>query len=450
MSFTICMTVLGVLLMLLALTSSFLRWLPVTTSAVCLAFGFVIGPMGLEILKLDVQEARHWLERLTEVAVLFSLFNTGIKLRLPLHSKAWHSAYWLAGPVMLATIAGTCLAAHYLLGLSWGMSLLLGAILSPTDPVLAGLVQVTNAQDQDRLRFGLSGEAGMNDGTAFPFVIFALLYMANGGLEAGWIQHWALKSLVWGVPAGMLIGYGMGRGVGHLMIFLRIRNADSTTSPNDFLALALIALSYIAAESAGAFGFLSVFAAGFGLRQAEARITQSHVPSEHIAQPVIGHMTADQEKATVAEAEDLTESQLAAGIMMGDMLAFGSLIERSMEVLLITLLGAALALYWDWRAVGLGLALFCIIRPASVWLLVGRRLLDRRQKALVGWFGIRGIGSLYYLCFALTHGLPQDAVHAAIGMTLSVVTLSILLHGISIQPLLEHYERRSAGDSKTP
>lgn len=450
MSFTICMTVLGALLMLLALTSSFLRWLPVTTSAVCLAFGFVIGPMGLEILKLDIQEARHWLERLTEVAVLFSLFNTGIKLRLPLHSRAWHSAYWLAGPVMLATIAGTCLAAHYLLGLSWGLSLLLGAMLSPTDPVLAGLVQVTNAQDQDRLRFGLSGEAGMNDGTAFPFVIFALLYMNNGGLEAGWIQHWALKSLVWGVPAGMLIGYGMGRGVGHLMIFLRIRNSDSTTSPNDFLALALIALSYIAAESAGAFGFLSVFAAGFGLRQAEARITQSHVPSEHIAQPVIGHMTASQEKATVAEAEDLTESQLAAGIMMGDMLAFGSLIERSMEVLLITLLGAALALYWDWRAVGLGLALFCIIRPASVWLLVGRRLLDRRQKALVSWFGIRGIGSLYYLCFALTHGLPQDAVHTAIGMTLSVVALSILLHGISIQPLLEHYERHSASTGKTP
>lgn len=450
MSFTICMTVLGALLMLLALTSSFLRWLPVTTSAVCLAFGFVIGPMGLEILQLDVHEARHWLERLTEVAVLFSLFNTGIKLRLPLRSKAWHSAYWLAGPVMLATIAGTCLVVHYLLDLSWGLSLLLGAMLSPTDPVLAGLVQVTNAQDQDRLRFGLSGEAGMNDGTAFPFVIFALLYMGNGGLDAGWVQHWALKSLVWGVPTGMLIGYGMGRGVGHLMIFLRIRNADSTTSPNDFLALALIALSYVVAEGAGAFGFLSVFAAGFGLRQAEARITRSHLPSEHVAQPVIGHMTAEQEKATVAENSDLSDSQLAAGIMMGDMLAFGSLIERSMEVLLITLLGAALALYWDWRAIVLGLALFCIIRPASVWLLLSRHLLTSRQKALVGWFGIRGIGSLYYLCFALTHGLPQDVTHTAIGLTLSVVALSILLHGVSIQPLLERYERRWAGAGKKP
>ncbi|MFJ4142460.1 cation:proton antiporter [Pseudomonas sp. NPDC089734] len=444
MSFITCMTVLGALLMLLALTSSYLRWLPITTSAVCLVFGFAIGPMGLEMLRLDVQQARHWLERLTEVAVLFSLFNTGIKLRLPLRSKAWHSAYWLAGPVMLATIAGTCLVAHYLFNLPWGVSILLGAVLSPTDPVLAGLVQVTNAQDQDRLRFGLSGEAGMNDGTAFPFVIFALLYLGTGQLEAGWIQLWAVKSLVWAVPAGLLIGYGMGRGVGHLMIFLRIRNADSTTSPNDFLALALIALSYVVAEGAGTFGFLSVFAAGFGLRQAEARITRSHVPSEHVAQPVIGHMTATQEQATVAETEELSESQLAAGIMMGDMLAFGSLVERSMEVLLITLLGAALALYWDWHAIGLGLALFCIIRPASVWLLVSRRLLEPRQKALVGWFGIRGIGSLYYLCFALNHGLPQDVAQTTIGLTLSVVALSILLHGISIQPLLERYERNPA------
>jgi NhaP-type Na+/H+ or K+/H+ antiporter len=438
------MTVLGTLLMLLALTSSYLRWLPVTTSAVCLAFGFAIGPVGLDMLDLDFRQAAGWMERLTEVAVLFSLFSTGIKLRLPLHGKAWHSAYWLAGPVMLATIAGTCLAAHYLLNLPWGISLLLGAMLSPTDPVLAGLVQVNNAQDFDRVRFGLSGEAGLNDGTAFPFVIFALLFISQGGLDAGWVQHWAIKNLIWGVPAGLLIGYGLGRGVGHLMIYLRIKNADSTTSPNDFLALALIAVSYVVADTLGAFGFLAVFAAGLGLRQAEVRTSQSDVPSEHLAQPVIGHMTGALERATVAEAEELSESQLAAGVMMGDMLAFGSLVERSMEVLLITLLGASLALYWDWRGIGLGLALFCIIRPAAVWLLVSRRLLNRRQKALVGWFGIRGIGSLYYQCFALAHGLPEDIAQVSVSLTLSVVALSILLHGISIQPLLERYERSSA------
>lgn len=446
MSFILCMTVLGALLMMLALTSSYLRWLPVTTSAVCLAFGFAIGPAGLDMLHLDFREASGWLERLTEAAVLFSLFSTGIKLRLPLNGKAWHSAYWLAGPVMLATIAGTALAAHYLFELSWGVSILLGAMLSPTDPVLASLVQVNNAQDFDRLRFGLSGEAGLNDGTAFPFVIFALLFLTHGATDLAWTQHWAVKNLLWGVPMGLLIGYGLGRGVGHLMIHLRIKNADSTTSPNDFLALALIAISYVVANFLGAFGFLSVFAAGLGLRQAEAQITRSEVPAEHLAQPVIGHMSGNIERATVAEQEDLSDSQLAAGVMMGDMLAFGSLVERSMEVLLITLLGASLALYWDWRAVGLGLALFCIIRPTAVWLLISRRLLNKRQKALVGWFGIRGIGSLFYLCFALGHGLPEDVARVSISLTLSVVALSILLHGVSIQPLLERYERSMKSD----
>lgn len=441
MSFILCMTVLGALLMMLALTSSYLRWLPVTTSAVCLAFGFAIGPAGLGMLDLDFRDAASWLERLTEAAVLFSLFSTGIKLRLPLNSKAWHSAYWLSGPVMLATIAGTALAAHYLFGLSWGVSILLGAMLSPTDPVLASLVQVNNAQDSDRLRFGLSGEAGLNDGTAFPFVIFALMFLTHASGDTDWIQHWAIKNLLWGVPVGLLVGYGLGRGIGHLMIYLRIKNADSDTSPNDFLALALIAIAYVVADGLGAFGFLSVFAAGLGLRQAEAQTTRSEVPAEHLAQPVIGHMSGSIERTTVAEKGDLSESQLAAGVMMGDMLAFSSLVERSMEVLLITLLGASLAIYWDWRAVGLGLVLFCFIRPIAVWLLISKRLLNKRQKALVGWFGIRGIGSLFYLCFALGHGLPDDVASISISLTLSVVALSILLHGVSIQPLLERYER---------
>ncbi|SDG25106.1 cation:proton antiporter [Pseudomonas abietaniphila] len=448
MSFILCMTVLGVLLMLLALTSSSLRWLPVTTSAVCLGFGTGIGPWGLDLVQLDIRDARHWLERLTEVAVLFSLFNTGIKLRLSLHRKAWHSAYLLAGPVMLASILGVCLVAHYLLEVPWAIALLLGAMLSPTDPVLAGLVQVNNAQDFDRVRFGLSGEAGLNDGTAFPFVIFALLFLGHGPSDFTWVQGWLLKNLIWGVPVGLLIGYGLGRGVGHLMIYLRIKNADSTSSPNDFLALALIAVAYVVAEGLGAYGFLSVFAAGLGLRRAEVRTTQSDLPSEHVTKPVLGHMDSDPRAATVTRHEELSESQLAAGVMMGDMLAFGSLVERAMEVLLITLLGAAIALYWDWRAVGLGLALFCVIRPLSVWLLISGRLLSRPQKALVGWFGIRGIGTLYYLCYALSHGLPAEAVQTTIGLTLSVVALSILLHGISIQPLLERYERSMTNDQE--
>ncbi|MFF7708984.1 cation:proton antiporter [Pseudomonas sp. NPDC007930] len=445
MTFILCLSVMGALLLMLALASAYLRWLPVTTSAVCLAFGLAIGPAGLALIDLNLRDASGWLERLAEVAVLFSLFGTGIKLRLGFHRSAWRAAYCLAGPVMLASIAGACAAAHYLLGLGWGAALLVAAMLAPTDPVLANIVQVSDAQDDDRLRFGLSGEAGLNDGTAFPFVLLGLLLIEHGQWNSQWLTTWLLQDVLWAVPVGLASGYGLGRLIGHWMINLRVRHDDSTLSPNDFLALALIAVAYVVAYALGAFGFLAVFAAGLGLRQAEARLSASDVPSEHLTQPVLGHHDKPLDQATAADASALEKPQLAAGVMMGDMLAFGSLVERSMEVVLITLLGTLLYRYWDWHAVGLGLLLFCVIRPLAVWLLGGgRRLLSGHQRALLGWFGIRGIGTLYYLCFALNHHLAAAVAEQVAPVALTVVSLSILAHGVSVQPLLEGYRRRQA------
>lgn len=445
MSFITAIAILGAVLLLLALASAYLRWLPVTTSAVCLLVGLGIGPVGLGIVNLDIRESTHWLERLTEGAVLFSLFGTGIKLRLTFGRSAWRCAYLLAGPVMVASIIGVAVVAHFALGLDWGVSMLIGAMLAPTDPVLANMVQVNSAQDFDRVRFGLSGEAGLNDGTAFPFVLFGLLMIGHGGFEGGWVTHWVLKDVIWGVAGGLIIGYGLGRLVGQLMIFLRVRHQDSTLSPNDFLALALIALAYSIAWYLGAFGFLAVFAAGLGLRQAEAQSTGSDVPSEHLTHTITGHHELPPEHALAGSVDELAPPQVAAGVMMSDIMAFGSLIERSMEVMLITLLGALLWGYWDWRGVGLGLVLFVVIRPLAVWALGGSRaLLSGHQRALLGWFGIRGIGSIYYLCFALQHGLGDEVARTCTSLTLTVVALSIVLHGVSTQPLLDHYERRNS------
>ncbi|NWE13693.1 cation:proton antiporter [Pseudomonas yamanorum] len=444
MTFILWMAVLGAVLLTLALTSSYLRWMPVTTSAVCLLLGIGIGPLGMDLLHLDIKGSARWMEHLTEVAVLFSLFVSGLKLRLPLKHRTWRIAFGMAGPVMLLTILGTCLVLHWLLGLSWGVSLLVGAILAPTDPVLAGLVQVNNAQDYDALRFGLSGEAGLNDGTAFPFVIFALIFMQHGGFDGDWLGGWVLRNLLWAVPAGLLVGYWMGRGIGQVTLKMRITNADSTLSPNDYLTLALIALAYVVAEAIGGYGFLSVFAAGLGLRQAEFKSTgNAQTPAEHLAQPVVGHMEVEPEHALHGDVGQLQDTQIAAGVMMGDMLAFGSLVERSMEVFLVTLLGVVLASHWDWRALVVGAVLFCVIRPLSVLSIPWGTLLDRNQRGLVGWFGIRGIGSIYYLFYAINHGLVGTSSTVAVNLTLSVIALSIIVHGLSTQPMLVWYERRA-------
>lgn len=443
MTFILWMAVLGTVLLTLALTSSYLRWMPVTTSAVCLLLGIGIGPLGVDLLHMDLKDSARWMEHLTEVAVLFSLFVSGLKLRLPLHHRTWRIAFGMAGPVMLLTILGICLALHVLFELSWGLSLLVGAILAPTDPVLAGLVQVNNAQDYDPLRFGLSGEAGLNDGTAFPFVIFALLFIQHGGFDGQWFNGWVVMNLLWAVPAGLLIGYWMGRGIGRVTLWMRISNADSTLSPNDYLTLALIALAYVAAEAMGAYGFLSVFAAGLGLRQAEFKSTgNAETPSEHLALPVVGHLEVEPERALQGDTTQLADTQIAAGVMMGDMLAFGGLVERSMEVFLVTLLGVVLASHWDWRALPVAALLFCVIRPLSVLAVPWRGLLNYRQRGLVGWFGIRGIGSIYYLFYALNHGLSDTTGAVAVNLTLSVIALSIVAHGLSTQPMLAWYERR--------
>lgn len=440
MTFIVWFAMLGAVLLLLALSSSYLRWVPVTSSLVCLGLGMFLGTSGLGLLQLDLSESSGWMEHLTEVAVLFSLFFNGLKLRLPLRDRRWWSAFYLAGPVMLSCIAGVTLLLHYGFELGWGGSLLIGAILAPTDPVLATLVQVADAQDGDPVRFSLSGEAGLNDGVAFPFVMLGLFLQQPSGQP--WFSEWLVKDMLWAVPAGLLLGYFMGRGLGKLTLYLRLRNDDCTVSPNDYLALALIALAYVSAEIIQAYGFLAVFAAGLGLRQAEVQTSSNpeDPAAEHLVQPVVGHQHAAPERALKGDVQALADSQVAAGIMLGDMLAFGSLIDRAMEVFLVTMLGVVLIEHWDWRAVPVAAALFVVIRPVSVLLFPRPGVLTLRQRGLLGWFGIRGIGSFYYLFYALNHGLPPALAGQSINLVLCVVALSILVHGLSVQPLLAWYE----------
>lgn len=171
MSFLAWMGLTGALLLLMALSSAYLRRLTVTTSAVYLALGLSVSPVGLDLINIDFVERRVLFEHLTEIAVIISLFIGGLELRLPLRNPSWIAAYRLAGPVMLASIAGVAVFSHFVFGFGWAISFLLGAMLAPTDPVLASTVSVNNAADHDRMRYGLSGEAGFNDGAAFPFVI---------------------------------------------------------------------------------------------------------------------------------------------------------------------------------------------------------------------------------------------------------------------------------------
>ena len=143
--------------------------------------------------------------------------------------------------------------------------MLLGAILAPTDPVLASDVQVANPGDHDRLRFGLTGEGGLNDGTAFPFVMLGLGWLGLHELgEGGW--RWWTVDVLWAVAGGLGLGYLLGTLVGRLIIYLRVRHREALGS-DEFISLGLIALTYGLALLSLTYGFLAVFAAGLALRR---------------------------------------------------------------------------------------------------------------------------------------------------------------------------------------
>ena len=441
MSFIGWMAFIGALLLTMALSSAWIRRLPISTAAIYLGIGCSIGPWGFDLLRIDLSHGAPWLERLTEVAVILSLFIGGLRLRLPLTDYAWRAAYRLAGIVMLATIVGVALFAVVVLDLPPALAVLIGSILAPTDPVLASSVTVGHSQDNDRLRYALSGEAGLNDGAAFPFVVLGLLLLSPD-LTAGELVQWSVQRVVWAIPAGLTVGYVLGRLVGSAAIALRTRNRD-TAAPTDFLVLALIALSYTVADQIGAWGFLSVFAAGLGLRRTELRTVQSdphpdapdsegdeHPPAETLVAP------------NIVTEKEIEQPAVAAGVMVAEVFSFGDTLERMLEVLLVVIVGVSLASHWDWRGVLLGCALVAVIRPfATVLLLIGSPT-TRLQRWLLGWFGIRGIGSLYYLAYSMAHGLPRSSAPELADLTLSVVAVSIVVHGVTSQPLMEWYERR--------
>jgi len=423
------------------LSSALIQRLPVSTAAIYLGVGCALGPWGFDLLRIDLNDSAPWIERLTEIAVVLSLFIGGLRLRLPLRHPAWRAAFRLASVVMIASIAGVAVCAWLLLDIDPALALLLGAILAPTDPVLASTVTVGHSQDNDRLRYALSGEAGLNDGAAFPFVALGLLLL--GPTSTSELASWAGLRLLWAVPAGLLLGYGFGRLIGSAAIALRTRNRD-TAAPTDFLALALIALSYASATAIDAWGFLAVFAAGIGLRHAEVLAVREdpHPQAEHTAQV---HPPAESlvSPNTVTE-QEMAQPAVAAGVLVAEVFSFGDTLERMLEVLLVGMVGVSLATHWDPRALPLAAGLIVIVRPAAAWLLLAHSPTNRLQRLLSGWFGIRGIGSIYYLAFALTHGVAGTAGAELADMTISIVAISIVVHGLTSQPLMTWYDRQQS------
>lgn len=420
----------GALLLLMGLTTSALKRSPVTSAIIYLAVGLIVGPTVLNLFHFNPLKESALLEVLTEVAVLISLFSAGIKMPVPFSMARWRGPMLLATASMAISVALVAAFATLVLGLPLGVGVLLGAIVAPTDPVLATDVQVRHPGDRDLLRFNLTCEAGMNDGSAFPFVMLGLGLLGLHDL-GDFALRWVVVDVLWATVGGIAIGVISGVALARLASKLRGVPRKHELL-DDFVGLGLIGLVYGIAVMAHTWGFLAVFFAAVALRQTELKLSGEQRRIE--ALPTTESASASQNP----QSEQLEDTMVSAGSLI-----FKEHLERLSEVVLVLLVGGSLFVNsWSWPALMLALFLFFVARPLSVFIALWGPRTPLRLQGMVGWFGVRGIGSLYYLMYAIEHGLPEPLALLMTQITLIVITMSILLHGISVKPMMGAFWRR--------
>lgn len=412
----------GFLLLGRGLTFTLLGRSPFTSAIIYFSAGLVAGPTFLNFFHFDPLKESYVLELLTEIALLISLFSAGVKMPVPFKLKRWRAPLLLAWLSMSITVGLVALFAWYFIGMSIGAGVLLGAILAPTDPVLATDVQSRHPGDRHTLRFNLTCEAGINDGSAFPFIMLGLGLLGLHDLGEFGLQ-WLLMDVLWPTIIGIVIGVIAGASLAK--IGWRLRGSQPAYQVLDDLAgLGLVAIAYGVSVSLDAGGFLAVFFAGVALRQTELKLASQKIQHLVLAE-------AQTNKQALAECPPNISVEA---------LVFGEHLERLSELTLVLLLGGMLSLQtWNIHTFAIAFFLFLIARPLSVLIVLGPTRMPWNVCALTAWFGVRGIGSVYYLMHAIHFGLPATLANELVEITLGVIALSILVHGGSVKPLISRF-----------
>jgi NhaP-type Na+/H+ or K+/H+ antiporter len=332
---------------------------------------------------------------------------------------------------MAITVGLVAVVGVWALHLSLGASVLLGGILAPTDPVLASHIQSKSGTAPDPVRFSLAAEGALNDGSAFPFVLLGLGMMGLHELGVGGWRWWVVD-LLWTIAGGLIIGAVLGMLIGKLVVHLRTRH-HSAIGLDAFLSLGLIATSYGIAQLCLASGFLAVFSAGLALHRVRE-------------QPLPGTVSLDLAPNTRehGHGDRATHSHHASATMAHAVQGFNEQLERLAELAIVLIIGAMLP-YATLSANLLWFIplLFFILRPVAILAGMTGYPISRRQCAMIGWFGIRGVGSVFYLMYALHHGVSGPLAQELVTITLATVAVSIFAHGVSAVPLMKWYARCS-------
>ncbi|MCI0752851.1 cation:proton antiporter [Teichococcus vastitatis] len=408
-SYILILTGFGVLIALVAWLPLALKRLPLSLPIVCIGIGaalFSLPQVTLIPLPMTYPEIT---ERFTEFVVIIALMGAGLKLDRFLNWRSWHVTWRLLAVTMPLGIAAITLLAGWGLGLGWAAALLVAACLAPTDPVLAADVQVgpPKTGEEDEVRFGLTSEAGLNDGLAFPFVHLAITLAAVAGTGQPWFVEWLTYRVLWEIGAGIVAGWLIGRAFGWLTFHVPTENKLARTG-DGLIGLSATLVSYGLTEIIHCYGFLAVFITALTFRRTHR---------DHEFQTAMHEVTEQMERLA----------------MMVLLLLFGGAVVS----------GLLAPVTWS-DAVAAVVILF-VIRPLTGMIgLLGFRA-SFTEKITMAFFGIRGVGSIYYLAYGLNHAELPDAerLWGLIGL---VVLMSVLLHGLTVTPIMRLLDRQQGRD----
>jgi NhaP-type Na+/H+ or K+/H+ antiporter len=398
----------GAAALLAALLPRLLRRLPVSVPMVVVAIGVVVFALVSGLPDPDPMEHSAIAVHLTEACVIVSLLGAGLALDRPLGWHRWATTWRLLAITMPLTIVATALLGGWLLGLGAAAAVLLAAVLAPTDPVLATEVQVgeptEDIESEDEARFALTAEAGLNDGLAFPFTYAAIAMATVGAAPSEWLVDWLLLDVLWRLAAGVAVGIAVGWVLRLLFFSTRSQEAGLAERAEGFVALATVFLAYGVTELAEGYGFVAVFVCACTIRAAERAHGQHKTLHTYVEQ-----------------------------------------VERLLTMVLLVLLGGAVArgalADVTWAEVALAVLVLFVVRPLTGWLGLARGKTGRRERAVISFFGVRGIGSLYYLAYALDKAEFAGAEQLW-RVTVLVVLGSVVVHGIAATPVMARLDRR--------
>jgi NhaP-type Na+/H+ or K+/H+ antiporter len=407
--YILALTGFGVLVALVAWLPLVLKRLPLSLPIVCIALGaalFSLPQVTLSPLPLDHPEIT---ERFTEFVVIIALMGAGLKLDRIFDWRRWAVTWRLLGVTMPLGIAAIAILLSWSLGIPWAVALLLAASLAPTDPVLAADVQVgpPKTGEEDEVRFGLTSEAGLNDGLAFPFVHLAIALAAVAGTGEPWFVDWFTYRVLWEIGAGVAAGWLIGRAFGWLTFHVPAETKLAKTG-DGLIALSATLVSYGLTEIIHCYGFLAVFVTALAFRSAHR---------QHDFQVQMHEVTEQVERIA----------------MMVLLLLFGGALVRGLLAPV------------TWTDAGIAAVILLIIRPVTGLIgLLGFQA-ERSEKLTLAFFGIRGVGSFYYLAYGMNH-MEVAGAERLWGLVGLIVLMSILLHGLTVTPIMRSLDRQQGRD----